>query len=150
MKPCILLLAVLFAFPTAVVVRADGHIKPAHDETELEGKMDSMAQAWKKLKRQAADATKNAESLQLIGAIRTAAEEAAKLEPVKAADVSAADRAKFVADYQAGIKKLVAELTKLEAALLAGKNDEAAKLIADIGALQKAGHKEFKRPGEKK
>lgn len=150
MKTCILLLAALFAFPAAVVVRADGHIKPAHDETELEGKMDSMGQAWKKLKRQAADATKNAESLQLVATLRTSAEEAAKLEPAKAADVPAADREKFVADYRGGIKKMINELTKLEAALLAGKNDEAAKLIADIGALQKAGHKEFKRPDEKK
>jgi hypothetical protein len=34
--------------------------------------------------------------------------------------------------------------------LKADKNDEAVKLVADIGALQKAGHKQFKRPDEKK
>lgn len=112
--------------------------------------MDSMSQAWKKLKRQAADATKNAESLQLVATLRSAAEEAAKLEPAKAADVPVADRAKFVAEYRVGIKKLIAALTQLETALQAGKNDEADKLVADIGALQKAGHKEFKRPDEKK
>ena len=150
MKIRILLLAVLFAFPAVVVVRADEHKKSANDETELEEKMDSMGQAWKKLKRQAADATKNAESLQLVATLRTAAEEAAKLEPAKAADVPVADRAKFVADYRGGIKKLIGELAKLEVALQAGKNDEAAKLVADIGALQKAGHKEFTRPAEKK
>ncbi len=150
MKIRILLLAVLFAFPAVVLVRADGQKKPAPDETELEGKMDSMSQAWKKLKRQAADATKNAESLQLVATLRSAAEEAAKLEPAKAADVPVADRAKFVAEYRVGIKKLIAALTQLETALQAGKNDEADKLVADIGALQKAGHKEFKRPDEKK
>lgn len=149
MKIRILLLAVLLALP-AVDVRADEHNKTAPDETELEGKMDSMAQTWKKLKRQVADATKNAESLQLVAALKTTAEEAAKLEPAKAADMPAADRVKIVADYRVGIKKMIAELAKLETALQAGKNDEAAKLVADIGALQKAGHKEFKRPDEKK
>jgi len=145
MKIRLFLVAVLLSFSAAVVVRADEHKKPAHDETELEGKMDSMGKAWKKLKRQVADATKNAESLQLVATINAAAEEAAKLVPAMTTDLPVADREKFVADYRLGIKKLVAELAKLETALKAGKNDEAAKLVADIGALQK----EFKRPDEK-
>jgi soluble cytochrome b562 len=115
----------------------------------MEGKMDTMGGAFRKLKRQVADATKNAESLQLLATIQTAANEAAKLIPAKAADLPAADRAKFEADYQAGMKKLIDGFGKLEVALKADKNDEAAKLVGEIGALQKAGHKEFKRPDEK-
>ena len=112
--------------------------------------MDKMSEAWKKLKRQVADIAKNADSLQLIATIRVAAEEAVNLVPARAADVPAADRAKFVADYQAGIKKLVEGFGKLEVALKADKNEEAAKLVAEISALQKAGHKAFERPDEKK
>ena len=35
-------------------------------------------------------------------------------------------------------------------ALKAGKNDEAAKIVDELGAAQKEGHKEFKKPDEKK
>lgn len=124
--------------------------KLPQEETELEQKMDVMGGAWRKLKRQVGDATKNADSLQLLAAIRAAAEEAAKLTPVRVADVPASARAGFLADYQAGMKKLLAAFEKLEAALRADKNDDAAKLVAEIGAMQKAGHKEFKRPDEQK
>jgi len=48
------------------------------------------------------------------------------------------------------MKELIGQLEKLDAALKAGRNDEAAKLVTDLKATQKAGHKEFKRPDEKK
>jgi hypothetical protein len=47
------------------------------------------------------------------------------------------------------MKELLATLEKLEAALRAGKNDEAARLVAELGVMQKVGHKAFKRPDEK-
>lgn len=112
--------------------------------------MDVMGKAWKKLKRQVADASQNPDSLQLVATIRTAAEDALKLIPARVADVPAADQAKFMADYQAGIRKLIASFGKLEAALSAGKNDEAVKLVAEISVIQKAGHNAFERPDEKK
>jgi soluble cytochrome b562 len=150
MKIRILGLAVLIALSAGFALHAQEPQKQPKDETELEGKMDRMGKAWKQLKRQVGDATKNTESLQLVATVRASAEEAAKLTPAMAEDIPAADRAKFVADYQVGVKKLIGALGQLEAALKADKNDEAVKLVADIGALQKAGHKAFKRPDEKK
>jgi len=149
MKIRMLLLAVLLVTPAAFTLRAEGPKKLPQEETELEGKMDKMGGAFRKLKRQVTDATKNADSLQLLATIQAAASEAVKLTPAKVAHLPVADRAKFEADYQAGMKKLIEGFGKLEAALKADKNDEAAKLVAEIGALQKAGHKEFKRPDEK-
>ena len=111
--------------------------------------MDVMGTAFRKLKRQVTDATQNAASLQLVATIRLGAEEAVKLVPAKAADVPAAERAKFVADYQVKMKDLLTTLEKLEVALRADKNDEAARLVAELGLMQKAGHKTFKRPDEK-
>lgn len=35
---------------------------------------------------------------------------------------------------------------KLADALKAGNNDEAARLVAELGKIQKADHKEFRRP----
>jgi cytochrome c556 len=55
-----------------------------------------------------------------------------------------ADRAKFVAAYEAKMKDFVAEVQKLETALQAGKNDEAAAVLARLGNLQKEGHREFR------
>ena len=150
MKIRLFLFAVLLAVPTAFDLRAAEPGKQPQEETELEGKMDRMGGDWRKLKRQVADATKNADSLQLLAAIRAASAEATKLIPAKAEDVPVADRAKFVAGYQARMKTLDEAFEKLEAVLRAGKNDEAVNLVAEIGALQKAGHKEFKRPEEKK
>jgi len=150
MKIRILGLAVLIALFASFALHAQEPKKQPKEETELEGKMEKMGKAWKQLKRQVKDVSKNAESLELVATIRAASEEASKLTPAMAADIPAADRAKFVADYQAGVKKLIGALGQLETALKADKNDEAVKLVADIGALQKAGHKEFKRPDEKK
>jgi len=150
MKTCIFLLAVLLATPATLILRAEGPKLQPQEETELERKMDKMGDAWRKLKRQVADPTKNADSLQLLATIRAAADDAAKLIPAKAEDISANDRPKFIADYQGKMKALDAALGKLEAALTAGRNNEATKLVAEIGAAQKAGHKEFKRPEEGK
>jgi soluble cytochrome b562 len=150
MKIRILLLAVSLAVSATFFLRAEEPKKQPKAETELEGKMEKMSGDWRKLKRQVADATKNADSLQLLAAIRVAAAASAKLVPAKADDFSGVDRAKFVADFQDKMKILGAELEKLEVALQAGKNDEAVKLVAEIGATQKAGHKEFKRPEDKK
>lgn len=114
--------------------------------TELEDRMDEMGAAFKKLRRQIADATKNAESLELVGQLKTAAEKAAKLKPAKTADVPENEQAKFLADYQAEMKSLVDQLGQLEAALKANANAQAEKLLKDLGAMQRKDHKLFQRP----
>ena len=50
---------------------------------------------------------------------------------------------------QAGIKGMQDEFTKLGDALTAGKNDDAAKIVADILALEKKDHGDFRRPDDK-
>jgi soluble cytochrome b562 len=118
-------------------------------ETELEGKMDEMGGAFRKLRGQIQDATKNAESIALVEKMRTAATDAAKLKPAKTEDLPEADRPKFVAEFQKDMKELIGLFDKLEAALKAGDNAGAAKLIGEIRAVQKEGHKEFQRPENK-
>ncbi len=152
MKIRILLLSLLCAAVTVPGVRAqDGKAKSADkEETELGDKMDKMGGAFRKLKRQIADASKNEDSLKLVATIKESAAAALKLEPAMKADKPAADQAKFVAAYQAKMKEFNETVAKLEVALKAGKNDEAAKLVDAMGAAQKEGHKEFKRPDKKK
>jgi soluble cytochrome b562 len=152
-----LLLAVMLSLPFVLVVRAEepkqesgkAPKKEHKAETELEGKMDEMGGAFRKLRGQIKDASKNAESIVLVQKMRAIATEAATLKPAKAEDLPEADRAKFIADYQKSMKAFAGTLAKLEAALQAGDNAAAAKLVEEIRSAQKEGHKEFKRPDEK-
>lgn len=123
--------------------------KEKKPETELTKKMDKMNGAFRKLRRQATDATKNADSLEQVAILKEFATEAVKLEPAKAATIPEADRAKWVADYRAKMKETLATIEKLEAALKAGQNEEAGKLVNELNAQQRAGHKEY-RAEEKK
>jgi soluble cytochrome b562 len=134
------------ALPTAARLRAEE--KPAHKEpeTELGKTMEGLNGAWRKVRAQAADPAKNASSVELLGTITAAAEKALTLKPAKVEDLPAADREKFVQDYQKQMKAFLAQLGQLQAAFKANDNAAATALIEKIGALRKESHKEFKRP----
>lgn len=144
----LLSLTLICAFATVLGVRA----AEKEAATELEDKMDEINGAYRKLGRQIADATKNADSIKQVGIIRTNAQAAMKLEPKKTKEIPAADQAKFKADYQAKMKSFVADVDKLEAALKANKNDEAAAILKTLKQAQDDGHKEFRKDkkGKKK
>jgi soluble cytochrome b562 len=116
------------------------------EETELGKSMEKISGAWRKLRRQVADPASNAASLELVATISAAAEKALTLTPARIEDVPAADREKFAVNYRQGMKEFHAEIVKLAAALQAGDNAAAQELVRKIGDLQKAGHREFKRP----
>lgn len=138
-------------FLTLVCALAIGSgVYAADTETELAGKMDKMGSAFRALRRQAADASKNADSLAKIATIKENAMASAKLEPEMKKDKPAAEQAKFVADYQAKMKEFVALTEKVEAAFKANNNAEAVKLLGAMADAQKAGHKEFQKKKDKK
>ena len=118
--------------------------KKEKEETELTKKMDVMKGAFRTLRKQAGDVAKNADSLKQVAIMKECVAAAAKMEPLKLTEIPAADRPKMLEGYRHEIKELAEELDKLEAAFQAGRNDEAAKLVEGIIALQKEGHKEYK------
>jgi soluble cytochrome b562 len=121
--------------------------KPAPEEiTELGEQMDQMSGAFRKLRRQAGDATMNAASLELLGVMRQAAEKAQTHIPAKAAELPESERAKFTKAYRAQMNKLLAALTRTEAAFKAGDNATAVKLVGELADLQKASHREYRKP----
>jgi acyl-CoA reductase-like NAD-dependent aldehyde dehydrogenase len=75
-----------------------------------------------------------------------AAKEAVDFTPAKAEDIPADQRAKFVEDFKAGIQAMQDEFAKLRAALAAGRNDDAVKIVGEMLDLEKKDHKEFRRP----
>ncbi|HRE82458.1 MAG TPA: cytochrome b562 [Opitutaceae bacterium] len=121
--------------------------KPKGDkkETQLESSMDKLSSAFRKLRRQITDPSKNENSLELVASIRAAAEESTKLEPAKAADIPADKRAAFVAEYKKQMQEFLVQVDALEAALKAKNNTSADEIVKKLAASQKAGHKEFKR-----
>ncbi|HEX2852152.1 MAG TPA: cytochrome b562 [Opitutaceae bacterium] len=152
MKIRLLFIALICALTSLPVLRAeDGAPKAAaKEETELDHVMDRLNKAYGKVRRQVSDATKNADSIAQVAIMKEAAEAAVKLEPKWKADKPADEQAKFVADYQAKMKETIAQIAKLEEALKAGNNEEAAKIFGVVRDAQKAGHKEFKKPDPKK
>jgi hypothetical protein len=146
MKPRLLfsLLALILALSPAVT-RAEGD-KPKHDDTELGKSMDTLSKAWRKLRRQAADPAQNADSLALLVTIQAAANENLKYTPDLARDIPAEKRDKFVAGYRAKMQEMIKAFAEVETAFKAGDNKKAVDLITQIAALQKEGHKEYKRP----
>lgn len=135
----------LFTLP-AVQAQDRPAEKAAKKHTELEDRMEKINAAWRKLRRQVEDPAQNEATLALLADIRAASAGAEKLTPAKASDLPEADRAKFQADYAAGMKKLAGMLDQLEAALKAGQNADAAKLVTNIGNFQRESHKAFRRP----
>jgi len=153
-------LALLLALPIAspILAAADAPAGPpppgaaprggGDDEhkTELETRMDRIGKAFRQLRKQVADPAKNASSLELLATMQAAAKEAEGLTPAKTADLPADQRAKFVEDFKAGIRGMLEEFSKLADALGAGRNEDAVKIVDEIGELEKKDHKEFKKP----
>jgi soluble cytochrome b562 len=140
--------------PAAAVVPAAPAAAPAvapadEKKTDLDLRMDRVSKAFRKLRKQVSDPTQNASSLALLATMQAALAEAVDLTPEKAADVPADQKAKFMEGYKAGIKGMQDEFTKLGDALTAGKNDDAAKIVADIFALEKKDHGDYRRPDDK-
>lgn len=142
----LLALALTLGLPAVPLVRAAD--APKHDETELGKTMEKLNGAWRKLRKQVADPAANAASLELVATIAASAEKALTFKPARVEDVPAADREKFVAAYQAGMKDFIVQIAKLKDALTANDNAGAQAIIQKIGALQKEAHKEFKRPDQ--
>ncbi len=122
---------------------------PDKPESELEKTMSKMNKAWRAVRKAARDGKLTPATADLVATVRTGAEAAAKLTPALEAEQPAAEQAKFQADYQAQMKKLIDTPTKLEAALTANDTAGATKLVGDVGDLMKGGHKEFKKPEKK-
>ena len=140
----------LLALACALLVAPAVQLQAADKEdTELSKHMDKMGSAFRALRRQIDDASKNADSLAKVKTIKENAVASLKLEPAQKAKVPAAEQAKYVASYHKQMKEFIALTEKLEAALTANDNAEAKKLLGALGEAQKKGHGEFNKKEKK-
>lgn len=141
-----LLIAALLA---ALAVAAGLQAQPGGDTTPLGEQMQKISKSWKKVNAQVKDSAQNADTVAQLETVKASMEAALKFEPARKADVPAADQAKFVADFQAKMKSEIAKVDRLIAAVKAGKNDEAAALVTEVGQDQKEAHTAFKKQKKK-
>ncbi len=141
MKLRLLVASLLIALIACPFVRADDGAP-----TPLEKDMKILGKAFRQLKKQAGDSAQNSSSLALVAQMQKAAADSVALIPAKAADLPEKDRAAFIADYKVKMQQFGDALTKLETALKAGDNAAATKLVADLNALERSGHKAFRKP----
>src|SRR5688572_8303896 len=144
MKNRLLLLTAAFALAFSPVVVAQDE-----PETELGAKMEKISSAWRIAKRQLPDSSKNADTLAKLATVQEHMTASLKLEPDLKKSKPAAEQAKFVADYQAKMKEEIKKIDEIIALVKAGKNDEAAKLVAVVDQDQKDAHKQFKKAKKK-
>jgi hypothetical protein len=148
--PCYLTLALaLSPILRAQDAMAPAPAAPAADKevkTELEMKMGKVGKAFRALRKQAPDASMNEASLKLVATMEAGLKDAMDLTPAKAADLPDDQKPQFIADYKAGLKGMLDVLAKLEADFKAGNNEDAVKVLAEVGALEKKDHKAFQKP----
>lgn len=140
------LLCLFLTFSPALLGAEGGKPKTEKADTELEKSMDGLNKSWRKLRKQVADPAQNASSLELLVAIQAAVKNNLQYTPDLARDIPADKRDKYIAGYREKMKEVGAAFEQVEAAFKAGNNPAAVELIIKIAALQKEGHKEYKRP----
>lgn len=154
MKKSVLFLAFACLFVLAPIVHLTAQESEQHSDdrevTELGESMKTMQKAFRQLGRQIGESSMNADSLQLVATMSEAANHALTFKPEKTADISEKDQTKFVADYQTGIKNLIADLDRLSVALKANDNVEASRIVHQLKDDQKQGHKAFRKKHDKK
>lgn len=137
------LIIALSLFVFMPVVRAEHH-GDDEEKTPMGEEMSAMNKAWRTIKKNAGDASRNEETLKLLDEMIQAAVTATDMDPVLADEQPEGKRQAFVDAYRKGMKATVADLESLRAVLAAGENDKAARLIKELDDQKKKGHKEFK------
>jgi hypothetical protein len=153
-----LALAVSMSFITPAARAADEHAKPAAaaraeahhgGENPLHETMEAMGKAFKAIRSQVSDPTKNESTLQLVVELERHTLAAKSMTPRGAATRPTDERAKYLADFRTDLANVLRGELELEEALLDNKNDKAAEAVQTLADMMSEGHKEF-RPKHKR
>ncbi len=115
----------------------------AEEDTPLAKEMKVVNKNLRTLKRQVGDAAKKDENLQLLAGIKKSLEASAKLEPAKTKDQPAAQKAAYLDNYKKQMTDLAKSFDDVEAAVKAGKPDDAKKAFEKLSEQKEKGHKDF-------
>ena len=113
------------------------------DDTPLAKAMKVVNKNIRTMKRQIDDASKKDDNLALIAAAKKSLDACLKMEPAKTKDVPAGDKAAYLAKYKEQMNGVVKTFDDLEAAVKAGKTDDAKKIFEKLADEKEKGHKDF-------
>jgi len=116
---------------------------PSAHATDLEDAMKNIGKNAKALKQSVGDPAKKAEAIAEIGEMIKSAEAARTMTPKKATDLSDAERAQFMSDFQKHIDGLIEQFKKIETDLTDGKTDDAKADFAKVNEMKRQGHEKF-------
>lgn len=133
----LLTLAAIFAVGFNIAIAADD------DDTPLAKQMKIVNKSIRTMKRQIDDASKKDDNLALIATAKKSLAECLKMEPAKTKDVAAGEKAAYLDKYQAEMKEVAKTFDDLEAAVTAGKTDDAKKIFEKLADEKEKGHKDF-------
>lgn len=125
-------------------VEANSDEDGEHHHTALEDEMSAMNKAWRSIRREIKDSSKNESTLASLAKVKKAAQESTKLTPIRSGDFSGDEKKKFMEGYQKAMKRTTGLISHLEAALRSGDNTEAENIVAKINDVRKHGHEKYK------
>ena len=118
-------------------------LTPALRASDLENEMKVIGKNTKALKAAVGDPAKKAEALAEIGLMIKSAEKARTLTPKKAAEIPAAARSQFIADYQKQIDVMISQFKQIQADLTSGTAEAAKSDFEKLGGIKRDGHEKF-------
>jgi soluble cytochrome b562 len=115
----------------------------ADDDTPLNKEMTALNKSLRTLKRQAADASKKAENLELVAKMKANVQASLKYEPVKTKDQPPADKPTYLEKYKKEMGELDKLIDELKAGIEKGDADATAKTFEKLADLKEKAHKVF-------
>lgn len=115
----------------------------AEEDTPLAKEMKVVNKNLRTLKRQVGEAEKKAENLELLAAIKKSLDASMKLEPAKTKDQPAAQKAAYLDNYKKQMTDVAKAFDDVEAAVKAGKPDDAKAAFEKLSEMKEKGHKDF-------
>jgi soluble cytochrome b562 len=142
-----------FVAPTIVHGQAGGSAAPgagagaaAAGPVDLGNTMNAMNRAFRGIRGQVTDASKNSSSLDLVLTLQRESVNAKSAVPPMLANLPEAEKTTKVAAYRKEMNKLIRQELDLEDQLLSGDNTKANEAIQAIAATMNEGHGEFRPP----
>lgn len=138
----------LAVFPGATTpVLADhhggGHDQAHADHETLEHAMETINQNYRAVRRSSRDASKNAETADLLAEMIAASIEAKGALPGIVHGAEGDAKAELASIYRKTMNDLIINLAQAENAALEGRNDELSDLILAANDIKAAGHELF-------
>jgi len=136
----------LVTAPAMWMLHADAY--EDEDESPIVAEMEMINDHYRTLRRQARRNRYDEATVGMVAEMQAAALSAMHMDVPKADDLPDAARQAMTIDFRRDMAVFVKALLDVEIALLEDRNEDAGKLITNLGSMKSDGHKKFHPEGE--